>query len=480
MRMIGSSRLPLLSILLLSIFQPSVHSLLSTKSCQNGNGHRIRLLTTSGAYSSHPRKNPSEEDQGLLLAKRPSTAGAGVDANSSEDPFSASGGRSLVTTVKGGLANIFEFAEEQKARNKRRQELRRAQRQKANLKQGGGKEQPRWHPYSGINSSNPNFRTAAPVMTNAGFAKSIWRNARKRNKPVLWENSLRTYDRMAILEQKTELKIKRTNLHHEGAMLACAKLGWWQKCLEIYHFVNEQDSSTILPPTASSRLAPSNLESSAASSKIVRRVYVTDNMIQSLVRACSRASSQRGKGGSSSSKQQQQQQQQQANSQTTTTSNADEQESLEEQEVALRRIPLDTALEIVRTMDENHGVKPGAIHVNPLAAAYQSLGYTEEARDILQTMLSNRTAGEEPEEGVDILNVHDLCAKDKGSYSLLVQGAVGSGDWGAAVEALCDMTKSGLYPNPRHCNSWNEIAERHRGRSSKKKIREEFWTNSVI
>ncbi|KAL3938182.1 MAG: hypothetical protein SGBAC_006848 [Bacillariaceae sp.] len=296
-------------------------------------------------------------------------------------------------------------------------------------------------------------------MTNAGFAKSIWRNVRKRNKPVLWSNALRTYDRMAILEQKTELQIKRNNLHHEGAMLACAKLGLWQKCLEIYHFVNEQDSSTILPPTASSRLAPSNLESSTAvNSKLVRRVYVTDNMIQSLIRACSRASDQGDRH---------------------TYSKQAKDGELEEQEAALRRIPLDTALEIVCTMDENHGVKVGPTHVNPLAAAYQSLGYVEQARDILQDMLSNRTAGEEPEEGIDILNVHDLCAKDKGSYSLLVQGAVGSGDWGAAVEALGDMTNSGLYPNPRHCNSWNEISERHRGRSWKKK-REDFWTNSVV
>ena len=245
-------------------------------------------------------------------------------------------------------------------------------------------------------------------------------------------------------------------------MLACAKLGLWQKCLEIYHFVDEHDSPTILPPTASSRLVSSNLKSATANSKIGRRVYVTDNMIQSLIRACSRASHQRAKGYKGKANQQ--------------TGGG---QRLEEGEAALRRIPLDTALEIVRTMDENHGVKPGAMHVNMLAAAYQSLGYVEQARDILQNVLSNRTAGEEPETGVDILNVHDLCAKDKGSYSLLVQGAVASGDWGAAVEALGEMTNAGLYPNPRHCNSWNEISERHRGRSWKKK-RDDFWTNSVI
>jgi pentatricopeptide repeat protein len=151
---------------------------------------------------------------------------------------------------------------------------------------------------------------------------------------------------------------------------------------------------------------------------------------------------------------------------------------VDEKEAALRAIPLDTALEILRTIKENKGIPVAANHVNPLAAAYQSLGYVEQARDILQNMLSNRTAGEEPEDGVDILNVHDLCAKDKGSYSLLVEGAVGSGDWGAAVEALGDMTRVGLYPNSRHYNSWNEISERHRTRSWKKK-RDDFWVNSV-
>eukprot|EP00428_Durinskia_dybowskii_P058989 CAMPEP_0170315150 /NCGR_PEP_ID=MMETSP0116_2-20130129/58162_1 /TAXON_ID=400756 /ORGANISM="Durinskia baltica, Strain CSIRO CS-38" /LENGTH=53 /DNA_ID=CAMNT_0010567627 /DNA_START=1 /DNA_END=159 /DNA_ORIENTATION=- len=37
--------------------------------------------------------------------------------------------------------------------------------------------------------------------------------------------------------------IHRTNTHHEGAMLACAKLGLWQRALEIYHHVYqvEQD-----------------------------------------------------------------------------------------------------------------------------------------------------------------------------------------------------------------------------------------------
>jgi hypothetical protein len=85
---------------------------------------------------------------------------------------------------------------------------------------------PRWHPHSGISDANPNFRNQSPAMNNQGFAKSIWRNVRKRNKPTLWRNALRTYDRMAILEDDL-LKIQRSNTHHEGAMLAWAKLGSW-------------------------------------------------------------------------------------------------------------------------------------------------------------------------------------------------------------------------------------------------------------
>ena len=78
-------------------------------------------------------------------------------------------------------------------------------------------------------------------------------------------------------------------------------------------------------------------------------------------------------------------------------------------------------------------------------AAYQSLGYTHHSKKILESMLSNRTAGEDK-----MLNVHDLCAKDKGSYSLLVQTSVVAGDWGSAVESLNEMTNAGIYPNQQH------------------------------
>ena len=57
-------------------------------------------------------------------------------------------------------------------------------------------------------------------------------------------------------------------------------------------------------------------------------------------------------------------------------------------------------------------------------------------------------------------NVHRVKAKDHGSYSLLVQGAVAEGDWAGAVRELQRMTEAGLHPNARNLNSWSEVVER--------------------
>ena len=107
---------------------------------------------------------------------------------------------------------------------------------------------PRWHPHGGIADVNPQFRTKPPPMDGQGYAGTIWRNARKRNKPSLWRHALRTY---------TDMAVPRDTIHHEGALLACAKLGLWQEALDIYKDVD-------------------------ANAKI------TDNMIMSLVKACVR------------------------------------------------------------------------------------------------------------------------------------------------------------------------------------------------
>lgn len=273
---------------------------------------------------------------------------------------------------------------------------------------------------------------------------------------------------MAQLEEDPNYSnIQRSNIHHEGAMLACAKLGLWQRALEIYHYVFqvEQESQAQFDQVQKqllrnpSRRASSKRVDTIRKSRIRRTVHVTDGMISSLVQACVVASRQRSRNKGSHLSMAQ-----------------------EEQEAALRKIPLDTALEVLTIVQGTHNIPLVARHLNPLAAAYQSLGYISQSIEILETMLSNRTAGEEPEEGVDIFNVFDLCARDKGSYSLLVQGAVVTGDWGAAVDALSDMTHAGLYPKQRHCNLWSEISERQtrpRSTGSWKRKRDDYWAESV-
>ena len=125
---------------------------------------------------------------------------------------------------------------------------------------------PRWHPHGGISDVNSSFRTKAPVMNNQGYAAAIWRNVRKANKPSLWRHALRTYDRMveqSKSQQGRRLRVRPTTIHHEGALLACAKLGLWKQAQNIYQ---------------------NNVQSN--NDKTVKEEHVlTDNMVYSLVKA---------------------------------------------------------------------------------------------------------------------------------------------------------------------------------------------------
>jgi len=296
---------------------------------------------------------------------------------------------------------------------------------------------PRWHPHAGIADVNPSFRTQSPIMNNQGYAGIIWRNVRKRDKPSLWRYALRTYNRMKTLEQDSQdspLKIERTNVHHEGALLACDKLGLWQEALDIYRHVEETATTN---------------QTVVATTRRRKAVCVTDNMILSLVSACVRGSKQMARSETS---------------------------------LEARRAPLDAARKELLEMEESHGLPLVARHLNPLAAAYQSLGLKGDAANLLEDNLADRTSGPEEENGDDPLNVHDINAKDKASYALLVKGSVSTGDWADAVEALKDMTEAGLYPNARHLNRWTEISEsktKQRSTRSWKKKREEYWLESV-
>jgi hypothetical protein len=68
------------------------------------------------------------------------------------------------------------------------------------------------------------------------------------------------------------------------------------------------------------------------------------------------------------------------------------------------------------------------------------------------------------------LNINQVQAKDRGSYSLLVQGAVIEGDWVGAVEELRRMAEVGLHPNSRNLNSWAEAATERSSRPSRNNV----------
>jgi hypothetical protein len=303
------------------------------------------------------------------------------------------------------------------------------------------------------NAANPQTaeggeRVWSVTASRQEYAAIIWKNARKNNKPGMWRYAVRTFDRM-MEDEKLGLTI-----HYEGALTACAKLGMWERALEIYNRAQDREATLRKKLSAASKAKP----------RIA--VRVNDNMVMSLLRACVRASRQRkmaqvpddvdhAVSGSSSSTRELQERQ---------------------------RIPLDAVVEILQEIETRHGLPLTARHLNPVAAAYLSLGLVSDAASLLQSNLADRTTGPEAEDGEARFNVNDLTAKDKGSYSLLVQGAVSDGDWAGAVDALTDMTEAGLYPVARNLNTWTEVSERktkRRATRSWKKKRDESYLDSV-
>ena len=316
------------------------------------------------------------------------------------DPFQATGQNELFKTLAGGPALIFEMARklvEDSDYNKRTMATTSPSSTikytTTPLPSEFGEQQSqqrRWYPHSGISDVNPSFRTQSPAMNNQGFRNSIWRNVRKRNKPSLWKLALRTYDRMALLEGDPNFpQIQRSNIHHEGAMQACAKLGLWQRALEIYHYVYQQEMSEIernngnenrngngninrqqqLTQTRTkkqSQTKPSRNKIQRNGGKLSTKnsktnemtkkgsVYVTDDMVHSLVRATVRASRLRSR-------------------QKKKSHDPPLSPEQEEREAALRRIPLDTALEILSTLPEDHNIPLVAYYFNPLAGMFWGL-----------------------------------------------------------------------------------------------------------
>ena len=294
---------------------------------------------------------------------------------------------------------------------------------------------PRWHPVSGVADVNPQFRIASPTMNSVGYAASIWRNARKRQ-PAMWRYALRTFDRMVLLQQEKQTngpKLDIVNTHYEAALVAASKLGWSKRAIEIYETVESkqekiwermQQSSGLSSGTSSTNNG-SKITTSSSAQKTKIAIRITENMVLSVIRACVREAMKYKK-----------------------------------------REPLDVLLQkVIYTIHDKHNIPITSVHLNPIAAAYQSLGCTDDANNILLRNLLDRIGGPEAENvGIDTgtFNVYDVQAKDKGSYSLLVQSAVQEQDYGQAVLALKTMTEAGLYPTNRHLNKWTEVSNKRR------------------
>jgi hypothetical protein len=313
-----------------------------------------------------------------------------------------------------------------------------------------------WDPkFAADGSESPNMdsnpdnggRVWSVTASRQEYATIIWKNARKGNKPGMWRYAVRTFDRM-MEDEKLVL-----TTHYEGALTACAKLGMWEHAFGIYHKAVDREATLR------------NKLSAASKAKPRLAVRVNDNMIMSLLGACVRASRQRKI-------------MQAPDDTDEAVSGSSRTRMVQEQQ----RIPLDAMVEVLQDMEARHGLTLTARHLNPVAAAYLSLGLVSDAASLLQSNLADRTTGPEAEDGEARFNVNDLTAKDKGSYSLLVQGAVSDADWAGAVDALKDMTEAGLYPVSRHLNTWTEVSERktkRRATRSWKKKRDESYLDSV-
>eukprot|EP00970_Alexandrium_tamarense_P007355 scaffold1339_cov207-Alexandrium_tamarense.AAC.9 len=405
---------------------------------------------------------------------------------------------------------------------------------------------PRWRPSAilqqSISNVNPSFRTASPIMTNAGYAGILRRNSRKKRKPSMWRHCLRVYNKMAELENgedevisdnvgagsrdgnatrsKKKPRIKRSTAHHEAALVATSKLAMWEEAVKIYRKVEESSATkNALASNARNdgmgsypRNSPSAGVNTTQNAKDKSKNGVTDNMVLSVINACVKGSRVK-----------------QTTSQITvgaivnsnvTSSSANvtskppvspppSRSTLRWLAVDERRRPLDAARNIVLTMEDKHDIPLVSHHVNPLAAAYLRIGLRAEAAELINhlndrnpppppTPTYKRSSWKEKREltltsdnpgfeGVQLvnwsdedadsddelddvddfagyeeaqLNIHEVQSKDRGSYSLLVQGAVMDEDWAGAVRELQRMTEVGLHPNSRNLNSWSEVMER--------------------
>mmetsp|Transcript_3617 Transcript_3617/g.4921 ORF Transcript_3617/g.4921 Transcript_3617/m.4921 type:complete len:372 (+) Transcript_3617:82-1197(+) len=240
-----------------------------------------------------------------------------------------------------------------------------------------------------FDNTNSEFRYKSPRMSQEGYALTILKNSRKRNKPVLWRYALQKYN---------EMDVPRQNIHHEGALSACAKLGKYREALEILMHVTKESKMS-------------------GDDQMIRSVYVTEGMLYNVIKACVRASRR-----------------------------------LEKREDKIRI--LNYAKSIVLKAERAYGIKIESYVVNPLVARYQRLNCYAETDELLDVLTEK--VGD-----AETLNVNDFGAKDMASYGLIVQEQVANENWAEAITALKNMTDHGIFPKERQINSWNEVATKN-------------------
>ena len=314
-----------------------------------------------------------------------------------------------------------------------------------------------------------------------------------------------------------KIKVKRSTAHHEAALVAASKLGLFEEALSIYQSVEKVSLASNNETDASSAAdgAVMNLRS--------KKVRITDNMVLSVIKAAVKASRIKKTTtntpylDSSTTTEIVTEDNSKSNSTegnaTIYDENADDVPPIQPPTSARRtlrllttqerRKPLDFARDIVLSMEEKHDIPLVSRHVNPLASAYLHLGLRSEAANLINSLNDRRpppdtypqkSRKEKSEltspnprfsEGVQLvnwedddlddgnddeefdngyespqLNIYDVQSKDRGSYALLVKGAVIDEDWQGAVAELQRMNDAGLHPNSSNLNCWSEVMEK--------------------
>eukprot|EP00978_Attheya_sp_CCMP212_P021175 scaffold61560_cov41-Attheya_sp.AAC.2 len=246
-----------------------------------------------GGTKNKSRRTPAKRTSKKRGAKKPAVGSSGADANVKTEVKAEN--VPLQKTLTGGPSLIFEMARRMLVWDEdNMNDSSTSQQQQQPAKKRTRTVLPRWHPHSGISDVNPSFRSSPPVMNNAGYAGVIRRNSRKRGKPGMWRHSLRMYQTMRTSElqlaenatttqSRRRLIIQRSNIHFEGALVSCSKLGLWKKAMFIYHEVEER-------AVRNGDLEDGRAEVRQQRSRGKFYVAVTDTMVQSLVSACAKAS----------------------------------------------------------------------------------------------------------------------------------------------------------------------------------------------